>query len=52
LTIGFARRAAAYKRADLLFTDMERLKAIAAKSGDMQIVYAAKPIPRIIPARK
>jgi starch phosphorylase len=46
LTIGFARRAAAYKRADLLFTDMERLKAIAAKSGDMQIVYAGKAHPQ------
>ena len=30
LTIAFARRAAAYKRADLLFTDLERLKSIAA----------------------
>ena len=29
LTIAFARRAAAYKRADLLFTDLERLKSIA-----------------------
>ena len=31
LTIGFARRAAAYKRADLLFRDLERLQAIAGK---------------------
>jgi starch phosphorylase len=46
LTIGFARRAAAYKRADLLFTDMERLKAISAKGGDLQIVYAGKAHPQ------
>ena len=30
LTIGFARRATAYKRADLLFSDLERLEKIAA----------------------
>ncbi|HET7006963.1 MAG TPA: alpha-glucan family phosphorylase [Candidatus Binatia bacterium] len=46
LTIGFARRAAAYKRADLLFTDIERLKAIPAKGGDLQIVYAGKAHPQ------
>ena len=46
LTIGFARRAAAYKRADLLFTDMERLKAISAKGGDLQIVYGGKAHPQ------
>ena len=31
LTICFARRAAAYKRADLLFTDIDRLKALAER---------------------
>jgi len=46
LTIGFARRAAAYKRADLLFTDMDRLKEIAAKGGALQIVYAGKAHPQ------
>ncbi len=46
LTIGFARRAAAYKRADLLFTDIERLKAIPGKGGDLQIVYAGKAHPQ------
>ena len=29
ITIGFARRATPYKRADLIFSDLERLKAIA-----------------------
>ena len=44
LTIGFARRATAYKRADLLFTDIERLEKIAA--GKIQIIYAGKAHPR------
>jgi starch phosphorylase len=45
LTIGFARRATAYKRADLLFTDIERLKRIAADAGGLQIIYAGKAHP-------
>ena len=45
LTIGFARRAATYKRADLLFKDIERLKAIAASAGPIQILYAGKAHP-------
>ncbi len=44
LTIGFARRATPYKRADLLFRDLEKLAAIA--SGKLQIVYAGKAHPR------
>ncbi len=46
LTIGFARRAATYKRADLLFYDLERLKKIASESGKIQIIYAGKAHPR------
>ena len=45
LTLGFARRATAYKRADLLFHDIERLKAIAARAGKFQVVYAGKAHP-------
>lgn len=45
-TIGFARRAAAYKRCDLLFTDIERLGAIAGRRGGLQIVYAGKAHPQ------
>lgn len=45
-TIGFARRAAAYKRADLLFSDLERLKRLAAKFGSLQILYAGKAHPQ------
>ncbi len=46
LTIGFARRATGYKRADLLFHDIARLKAIAAQAGGLQIVYAGKAHPQ------
>ena len=47
LTIGFARRAATYKRADLLFDDLDRLKAIAANGrADCSCVYAGKAHPQ------
>jgi starch phosphorylase len=45
-TIGFARRASTYKRADLLFQDRERLKRIAHDVGPIQLVYAGKAHPR------
>jgi glycogen phosphorylase len=45
LTFGFARRAAAYKRADLLFSDPERLSAIAKKAGPFQIIFGGKAHP-------
>jgi starch phosphorylase len=45
-TIGFARRAAAYKRADLLFHDIERLKDFARRAGPVQVVYAGKAHPQ------
>jgi glycogen phosphorylase len=44
-TIGFARRAAEYKRADLLLHDVERLKCLAA-AQPLQIAYAGKAHPR------
>jgi len=46
LTIGFARRVSTYKRAALLFQDMERLRKIAAESGGIQVIYAGKAHPR------
>ena len=46
LTLGFARRATAYKRADLLFADIERLRGIARRPGRLQVVYAGRPIPQ------
>jgi starch phosphorylase len=46
LTIGFARRFATYKRADLLFRDVHRLTAILKnKEKPVQIVYAGKAHP-------
>src|SRR5574341_484979 len=45
-TLGFARRATGYKRGDLLFTDVERLKQIARRAGSLQLIYAGKAHPR------
>jgi len=45
LTLGFARRATAYKRPDLVLADMSRLRAIA-RAHPLQIVYAGKAHPR------
>jgi len=42
---GFARRMTAYKRPDLLFSDLERLRAIA-RSQPFQIVLAGKAHPQ------
>ncbi|MBN2182452.1 MAG: alpha-glucan family phosphorylase, partial [Sedimentisphaerales bacterium] len=46
LTLGFARRAATYKRADLLLSDPGRLKDVYSKAGPFQIVYAGKAHPK------
>ena len=45
-TIGFARRATPYKRADLMFADPARLAQIAQTVGPMQIVFGGKAHPR------
>lgn len=45
-TLGFARRATAYKRAELLFTDLDRLRAIRRQAGPFQVVYGGKAHPR------
>ena len=50
LTIGSARRATAYKRADLIFSDIERLERIA--SGKLQIVFSGKAHPKDDPGKK
>jgi starch phosphorylase len=44
LTIGFARRATSYKRADLIFKDLDRLKKIG--KNKLQLIYAGKAHPR------
>lgn len=45
-TIGFARRATPYKRADLLFKDVTKLKEVVKTCGKIQIVYAGKAHPK------
>jgi glycogen phosphorylase len=45
-TIGFARRAATYKRGDMLFTDINKLMRIADKFKGIQIIYAGKAHPK------
>jgi starch phosphorylase len=47
LTIGFARRFATYKRATLIFSDLERLAQLCGRRDrPMQIVFAGKAHPR------
>ena len=41
LTLGFARRATGYKRADLLFSDLDKLKRANGK-GRIQLIFAGK----------
>ncbi len=53
LTIGFARRFATYKRADLLFRDEERLSRIlTATDRPVQIVIAGKAHPADRPGQR
>ncbi|HWI80773.1 alpha-glucan family phosphorylase [Ramlibacter sp.] len=52
LTIVFARRATAYKRADLVFSDVERLRKIARAAGPLQFVFAGKAHPRDVDGKK
>ena len=47
LTIGFARRFATYKRGNLIFRNIERLKALFSDSQQpLQILFAGKAHPR------
>lgn len=50
LTIGFARRAAAYKRGDLIFSDLERLVEIG--KGKLQFVFGGKAHPKDVPGKE
>jgi starch phosphorylase len=51
MTIGFARRAAEYKRAPLLFSDPERLTRITREVGPLQVIYAGKAHPKDEPGK-
>jgi starch phosphorylase len=45
LTVGFARRATAYKRPDLILSNLDRLKHIAMSVGPIQLTFAGKAHP-------
>ncbi|MGB9914984.1 MAG: alpha-glucan family phosphorylase [Candidatus Bathyarchaeales archaeon] len=45
LTIGFARRATEYKRATLIFSDLQKLRKISRKAP-IQIIFAGKAHPK------
>ena len=49
LTIGFARRAATYKRADLVFSDIKKLLEIG--SGKLQFIFSGKAHPHDEPGK-
>jgi starch phosphorylase len=45
LTLGFARRATEYKRATMIFSDLEKLKEVGRR-GKIQFIFAGKAHPR------
>jgi starch phosphorylase len=45
LTIGFARRATEYKRATMIFSDLEKLKEVKSQ-GRIQLIFAGKAHPK------
>ena len=45
LTVGFARRATEYKRATMVFSDLDKLKEVE-RQGRIQLVFAGKAHPR------
>jgi len=53
LTIGFARRFATYKRADLVFRDAERLRLLLInRERPVQIIFAGKAHPADAPGKQ
>ncbi|MGI8510108.1 MAG: alpha-glucan family phosphorylase [Gemmatimonadaceae bacterium] len=53
LTIGFARRFATYKRADLIFHDLNRLRALLTDMHrPVQLVFAGKAHPADVPGKR
>jgi starch phosphorylase len=51
LTIGFARRATAYKRATLIFSDIDQLREIN-KRGKIQLILSGKAHPRDVSGKE
>ena len=52
LTIGFGRRATAYKRPTLILHDMKRLERIADRVGPIQLVFSGKAHPKDLEGQK
>ena len=53
LTVGFARRFATYKRADLLLRDIDRISAIISDTDrPVQFVFAGKAHPKDVPGKE
>jgi starch phosphorylase len=53
LTIGFGRRFATYKRANLLFSDIERIaQMVQSTDRPVQLIYAGKAHPKDEPGKK
>ena len=51
-TIGVARRATEYKRMDLIFSDVERLRGVSRQAGKVQLVLAGKAHPLDSPGKE
>ena len=52
LTIGFSRRATAYKRANLVFSDLDRLIHMAQNIGKIQFIFGGKAHPKDNPGKE
>ncbi len=53
LTIGFGRRFATYKRANLLFSDLDRISAmLSSTTQPVQLIYAGKSHPKDEPGKR
>ncbi|MGE5609183.1 MAG: alpha-glucan family phosphorylase, partial [Bacillota bacterium] len=51
LAIGFARRATAYKRTDLVLSDPDKLTQLARSAGPIQLLFAGKAHPQDQPGK-
>ncbi len=51
-TIGFARRMTSYKRPELILRNTRRLKEIAEKHGEIQIIFSGKAHPQDLEGKK
>ena len=51
LTLGFARRATEYKRATIIFSDLEKLKEVKSQ-GRIQLIFAGKAHPKDVLGKK